>query len=706
MKSCLGLFLLMLFVFAPMACALQPFSFARITDTHIGNAGSNVAPDAERVAFLNTLTPRPDFVINTGDLVDEGTAIQYQTYRDIFDRLAMPRYDIPGNHDVRWAPLGKESIQAAMHIPLFRSFDHGGCHFVLLDSTVTLEHWGHFEADEMRWLADDLRKTGIQTPVFVFLHHWIGRDPTMVDNEAEFFRTIAPYNVKIVFCGHGHSDIQWRVNGVQYVMERGLYQGSFDVTGVTPTVITLSRYRKEDAAPTVLAVVPTTRQPAVSVQAHVTPDGRLDAAFSGSVPPTGFRWEWRADTDGPWHPMSPAPDGSKVTAMLDPQAVSAGRHRINVRLVLPLPLERRKESHDQADDNGDLYLASVAWDNAGSGPVAALWRTELGGAIQSRLVSADGTVFVSCFDGTLYALDAKTGRTRWKFLTHGPLFSTPCLADGLLYVGSMDHSVYAVDAATGRLRWRTVVGGPVFAGVCVGAGIACVGAGDGIVSGLDALTGVRRWTFAAQNFVQSQAAFGSGAFYIGAWDNGFYALESMTGKLRWHKVFGKGMFYSPAIGAPAVWGDSVFVPSNDGTLHAVNTATGEIAWEALAPSGAGKFGYSSPVVTQDGRLYIGTLGDTGSVVCLDARTGKLTWRADTGSVIYDSSCAVSGGVVTIGSVNGDFHALSALDGKVLGTYHLGTGHLLASPAMTPDGRTAFIGSMGNAVTALHIAVAP
>ena len=686
-----------------------PFTFVRITDTHIGNAGTNVAANAAEVEKINLLTPRPEFVVNCGDLVDEGTADQYKVYQKTFAALAMPCYSIPGNHDVRWAPLGKESIQDAMHIPLFQSFDRHGCHFVLLDSTVTLEHWGHFDAGEMNWLKRDLAETGRETPVFIFMHHWVGRDAEMVDNEGEFIHAIEPYNVKIVFCGHGHADIQWRVNGVQYIMDRGLYQGSFDSIAVTPETVTLSRHRKETAAPQIIAVIPTHAEPdtRIRVSAKIDRTDRLSSTASGGPLPSGAVWQWRADSTGPWQPMLMTADGESASVSLDRSKLSPGRHQIEARLSLPMPPDRREEAHDQGGYGGDDYVATLPLliSPAQSSEPAALserWRTPLGGGVQSKLVYDAGVVYVSCVDGALYALGADNGKIRWKFQSGGSLYGAPRIDDGRVYIGSMDHFVYAIDTSTGKPIWKTKLGGPVFAGVQIADGIACVGTGDRTIYGLDPDTGKITWTYQTNGFIQQRAAAGDGAFYVGAWDNGFYALEAKTGALRWKKSFGRNFFYSPAIGAPTVYGGRVYVPSNDDTLHAVDMRTGDVVWEVHAPDLAGSYGYSGPAITPDGHLYMAALGGAGSVMCLDPATGGLVWRTDTGGVIYDSSCAAAGGVVTIGSVDGAFHALDGKTGALLGTYRLGPGLLLASPAMSADGATVFIGSLGNAVYALAV----
>src|SRR3546814_1636364 len=81
---------------------------AQITDLHIKRPGLlayklvNTTDYLKAcVAKLNTLRPRPDAVVITGDLTDFGAAPEYQSLRESLAALAMPYYLAVGNHDNR-----------------------------------------------------------------------------------------------------------------------------------------------------------------------------------------------------------------------------------------------------------------------------------------------------------------------------------------------------------------------------------------------------------------------------------------------------------------------------------------------------------------------------------------------------------------------------------------------------------------------------
>lgn len=83
---------------------------AQITDSHIVPKGTHWKNEPETeiasrlsraIDFLNSLNPRPDVVIFTGDAVDEGDLKSYQYFRELIEPLKIPLFVIPGNHDDR-----------------------------------------------------------------------------------------------------------------------------------------------------------------------------------------------------------------------------------------------------------------------------------------------------------------------------------------------------------------------------------------------------------------------------------------------------------------------------------------------------------------------------------------------------------------------------------------------------------------------------
>jgi len=83
---------------------------AQISDMHIQLPGQLAYRRVDTAWFLARaveqllrMTPRPDIVLATGDLVDGGRPEEYRHLRELLAPLAIPVYLIPGNHDERGA---------------------------------------------------------------------------------------------------------------------------------------------------------------------------------------------------------------------------------------------------------------------------------------------------------------------------------------------------------------------------------------------------------------------------------------------------------------------------------------------------------------------------------------------------------------------------------------------------------------------------
>jgi 3',5'-cyclic AMP phosphodiesterase CpdA len=153
---------------------------AQISDLHIRPDGllyadrvpSNAMAHAA-IQHLNKLDPRPDLVLITGDIVDDGSDAAYQVSRRILAGLEIPYLVIPGNHDRRGAfvkAFADCSYLPRHGGPLNYVFDAGEVRIVALDSTVPTRHHGDIDAAGLSWLEQALADGGAR-PTLVLMHH-------------------------------------------------------------------------------------------------------------------------------------------------------------------------------------------------------------------------------------------------------------------------------------------------------------------------------------------------------------------------------------------------------------------------------------------------------------------------------------------------------------------------------------------------------
>jgi len=147
----------------------------------------------------------------------------------------------------------------------------------------------------------------------------------------------------------------------------------------------------------------------------------------------------------------------------------------------------------------------------------ARWATPLPGpsALESLPLVVDGIMYVSGPPGDVYALDAKTGLTLWRFHRKqdvvNPYQINPsnrgvAVLDGRVFFGTLDDNLIALDAHTGRELWEVRVADTLEGFTLTGAPLAVNGkiimgssGGEmglrGFLDAYDPATGKRLWRF-------------------------------------------------------------------------------------------------------------------------------------------------------------------------------------------------------------------
>src|SRR6478736_2207059 len=151
-------------------------------------------------------------------------------------------------------------------------------------------------------------------------------------------------------------------------------------------------------------------------------------------------------------------------------AVRASDGKVLWQFNSPAAIKASPSFHD-----GRLYVADyesgVFCLNANDGTL--IWRTNTskvppfgeGGFFSSPAI-AFGRVYAARDDGTVFAFDETTGKVEWSFPTNNFVYGSPAVArvpgtPPSVYIGSYDEHLYALDARSGKQRWRYDVGGPI-----------------------------------------------------------------------------------------------------------------------------------------------------------------------------------------------------------------------------------------------------
>ena len=145
-----------------------------------------------------------------------------------------------------------------------------------------------------------------------------------------------------------------------------------------------------------------------------------------------------------------------------------------------------------------------------------------------------GNVFAATHAGSVYALDAETGRPRWLFRGGGPFLASPAYAEGILIAACTDGVITALDVKTGAITWSSLPRrGGFAASPAIAEGRVFIGSRTGNFYALDLHTGAVIWQCRCAAPVRQAAAYASGKIYVMAEDLCLRALDSKTGRLLW-----------------------------------------------------------------------------------------------------------------------------------------------------------------------------
>lgn len=227
---------------------------AHLTDVHLKNQFDAPARFAKCLHHVQQQSPKPDLILNGGDIVFDMNKAQLSTINEqwkLVHQIMKSDCDIPvqyclGNHDIWWsennkgqAVYGKQYSldQLQMRKP-YHSFQKNGWKFIILDS-VNLDidgtwYIGKLGDEQFSWLENELKQTDPKMPVLLMSHipiltatlmieddivnKWVMTGGDMHTDTAKIIKLFNQHpNVKLCLSGHVHLRDKVLYNNVTYI---------------------------------------------------------------------------------------------------------------------------------------------------------------------------------------------------------------------------------------------------------------------------------------------------------------------------------------------------------------------------------------------------------------------------------------------------------------------------------------------------------
>jgi outer membrane protein assembly factor BamB len=297
-------------------------------------------------------------------------------------------------------------------------------------------------------------------------------------------------------------------------------------------------------------------------------------------------------------------------------------------------------------------------------------------------------------DGALHALNAYTGEVIWQFCVsakgnpvgnYDDLLNEPVtgvtvasfegnvkfMRGDNVIAGCDNGYIYSVDADTGKLNWSFNAGLMIWGVACiVESRYILIGGLNGVIYLLDDNENGRLVAkYKCEGDVKGSIAVENQEFFIGSSTGKIYCLKLDIDKGKINKIWSVDTG-AEVYSSLAIYKDHVFLANMFGNVYAFNKKTGKLAWKTYTYNSIS----SSPCISSDGLLYIGTNGgrliviytDTGAIKSFfTLHKGKvynnnddISLRNEKYTALNSSPMLLEDGICMIGSYDGHMYMVN------------------------------------------------
>lgn len=522
--------LLSFFLFSTISLA-QPFKFGWITDLHVGVKNADV--DLQAVVQDINMKKEVSFVIATGDITETGKAEELKNAKYILDKLTVPYYIIPGNHDTKWSESGGQVFSNLWKGDKF-TFEYENTVLIGLNSGISWRGGGgHFTPEDLHWLDSLLSTIPSEKEILFFVHHQLDKE---VDNWFKVTNLITKKDVKEIFVGHGHANRIYNFNGLPGVMSRSTLTAKGKSWGYTLV------------------------------------DDQIDSLFFFEITKDTLLIKWNAI--GKVNTVDYINVDS--TEFENYSADIFWQKDLKTTMVAPVTTYEKKII--AAAKSGVLYC----FDEEGR----QLWKTDLGASLFSKPAVVNNIVIVGTMKGDLYTLDISTGHVI-QVIGIDEAITSPIATMEIDYqeeksfaiiFGTAAGKIFSYELSSLNLLWsNTSASGMIESKPIIRKDKIIFGSWDTFLYCIDAATGLLNWKWTGNPvFNYSPAASplvtdGTNVFFATP-DKAITAVDLLLGKTSWRKTDYDAW---ESIGI-SVDQKKLFVKSQNDKLHIISAVNGKL----------------------------------------------------------------------------------------------------------------------------------
>ncbi len=292
-------------------------------------------------------------------------------------------------------------------------------------------------------------------------------------------------------------------------------------------------------------------------------------------------------------------------------------------------------------------------------------------------ITASDTAVYFANGTTVVAAKADTGNVIWTYpekpASSRLFYAAPAIAGDQIIVGDYSGLLVSIGVEDGKEHWQFTgaKGRYIDAPLVINDMIIAQNA-DANIYALNS-NGKLIWSFKGSHAFWATPVSDGTTVYAPSLDHSLYALNLSDGKLKWKVDLG-----GPLIGRSVLSADNstLFVGTLDKTFLALNSTDGSIKWKSTLKGNI----WSAPVVLED-RLYVGD--DSGIINMLKVSDGSVIQSIDVQSPVLGNGAVMNsnivfgdekGEIIVLGK-NGERSWTRSLTGKLYSNLIFSNDHL-------------------------------
>jgi outer membrane assembly lipoprotein YfgL len=290
------------------------------------------------------------------------------------------------------------------------------------------------------------------------------------------------------------------------------------------------------------------------------------------------------------------------------------------------------------------------------------------------------TVTVAASDGTVAALDARTGVDLWRAQVGAPITAGVGSDGRIAAVVTSANEVVALEA--GRVLWRQKLPAQAYTAPLVAGGRVFVATADRSVTALDGASGTKLWTQQrpgdALVLKQSGVLLAVNDTLVLGQSGHLLGLNPANGSVRWDAAIATARGTNDVerlidlVAGVSRVGDSVCARAFQSGVGCVDAARGQVLWSKKSNGSVGLHG--------DEKMVFGTEAD-GKVVAWKRADGERAWSSDLLLHRGLSAPVLLGRSVVVGDSTGLLHLLSRDNGSALNRLSTDGSAITVRPAL-------------------------